>query len=346
VLTQAAILAGPEAAASVGGKPFAWWLMRELQRFGVDRFLVLTEDAGCGHRLRESAAALPRPAALAFPDSLDEAATDERLLLLDGARLLDGGLGPLIRDAGADPPDAPCRTLLRESGAPAGAWAIGRSLLPRLGRDVPLPDGGARSTLAHGWFVDVRIPDDLARAKSEMAARLHRPALFLDRDGVLNVDHGYVASRERWEWVAGAREAVAAATARGWHVFVVTNQSGVARGYYSEEQMHALHAWVSEQVAQAGGAIDDWRHCPFHPDGSVPRFSRTSDWRKPAPGMILDLIRAWQPDVGRSLLVGDQPSDLQAAAAAGVATALFEGGRLDDCIAAALGRASGTSLLP
>jgi D-glycero-D-manno-heptose 1,7-bisphosphate phosphatase len=168
---------------------------------------------------------------------------------------------------------------------------------------------------------------------------MDRPALFLDRDGVLNVDHGYVGSRDRWEWMAGAREAVALATAHGWHVFVVTNQAGVARGLYGEADVDGLQHWVADELRRAGGTLDDWRYCPYHTEGKVDAFRRESDWRKPAPGMLLDLMRAWQLDPRRCLMVGDKESDMQAAANAGVAGHLFTGGDLRAFLAPLLGLA-------
>ena len=96
-------------------------------------------------------------------------------------------------------------------------------------------------------------------------------------------------------------------------MFVVTNQSGVARGHYDEAAVIALHAWMIDEVRRAGGTIDDIRYCPFHPDAVVPAYRRASDWRKPAPGMLLDLMRAWELDPARCVLVGDQETDMQAA---------------------------------
>ncbi len=131
----------------------------------------------------------------------------------------------------------------------------------------------------------------------------------------------------------GALEAIRRATEAGWLVFVVTNQSGIARGLFDEAATDALHAWMVEQIRLAGGRIDDIRVCPFHPDGVVDRYRRVSDWRKPAPGMILDLIRHWALDPACCVMVGDQPTDLAAAAAAGIRGCLVAGGDLLQTVA-------------
>ena len=165
-----------------------------------------------------------------------------------------------------------------------------------------------------------------------------RPALFLDRDGTINVDHGYVGTRERFEWVVGALAAIRMATEAGWHVFVVTNQSGVARGLFDEAAVNALHAWMMDEIGAAGGHVDEVLFCPFHEDAVVTRYRRASDWRKPAPGMILELIRRWSLDPGRCVLVGDQSRDIAAADAAGIAGVLFTGGSLADVVAKLLCR--------
>jgi D-glycero-D-manno-heptose 1,7-bisphosphate phosphatase len=156
---------------------------------------------------------------------------------------------------------------------------------------------------------------------------------------VINRDHHYVGTREKFEWMPGARAAIRRATQAGWHVFVVTNQSGVARGFYTEADLMALHAWMIDEVRRERGTIDDIRYCPYHPDGTVAAYRRHSDWRKPAPGMLLDLIRAWELDPARCVMIGDQLSDLAAAAAAGVAGHLFTGDDLDVFVSDKLGMA-------
>jgi len=159
-------------------------------------------------------------------------------------------------------------------------------------------------------------------------SRTPRPAVFFDRDGVLNIDHGYVCDPSRFDWTIGAMEAIRLLNQRGYLVFVVTNQAGVARGYYDENTVHRLHAWMNAELARAGARVDDFRHCPFHPEGSVPAYRRMSDWRKPAPGMILDLMRSWPVDTANSFLIGDNESDIQAAVAAGIPGYLFNSDNL------------------
>jgi D-glycero-D-manno-heptose 1,7-bisphosphate phosphatase len=160
-------------------------------------------------------------------------------------------------------------------------------------------------------------------------ARPLRPALFLDRDGVLNEDRGYVSRWEDFRWIPGAREAVAAFNRAGWLVIVVTNQSGVGRGFYTEAAMHALHARMAQELAQVGGRIDAVYHAPQHPDASLDAYRHPDPPdRKPNPGMLLRAIDELSIDPGRSFLIGDQASDLTAAARAGIAGHLFGGGDL------------------
>jgi D-glycero-D-manno-heptose 1,7-bisphosphate phosphatase len=111
-------------------------------------------------------------------------------------------------------------------------------------------------------------------------------------------------------------------------VFIVTNQSGVARGLFDEAAVHDLLDWIGDQARAAGGTIDDVRYCPFHPDAALPAYRQMHPWRKPLPGMLLDLIQAWDLDPSRTVMIGDQATDMQAAEAAGITGYLFRDGNL------------------
>ncbi|QTL02397.1 HAD family hydrolase [Aquabacter sp. L1I39] len=156
-----------------------------------------------------------------------------------------------------------------------------------------------------------------------------RPAVFLDRDGVLNEDFGYVGKVERVVMMPGAAAAVRRINAAGHFVFVVTNQSGIARGLYSEADYFAVRGHIHALLAGQGARIDAERYCPFHPEGTLDAFRHDSPWRKPRPGMITDLMASFPVDPKRSFLIGDKASDVEAAAAAGICGHLFPGGDLD-----------------
>lgn len=152
--------------------------------------------------------------------------------------------------------------------------------------------------------------------------------MFLDRDGVLNEDRGYIHRPDQFEWIAGAKDAVKFFNDRGYYVFVVTNQAGVAHGYYEETAIAALHEWMRSELKDTGARIDDWRYCVFHPEAKIEKFRQAHSWRKPEPGMILDLMTHWPVETAKSFLIGDRESDLEAARAAGIASHLFSGGNL------------------
>ena len=151
-----------------------------------------------------------------------------------------------------------------------------------------------------------------------------RQVLFLDRDGVINVDVGYLSDPAQLEFIPGAIEAMKEAQTRGYDIIVVTNQSGVARGYYTEEDVQALHAEMSRRLEAEGVHILAYYYCPHHPEGTVEEYKKACDCRKPNPGMLTEAIEEWHVDVDGSFLVGDKPSDVEAAEAIGMRAYPFE----------------------
>lgn len=155
---------------------------------------------------------------------------------------------------------------------------------------------------------------------------MSRPALFLDRDGVINVDHGYVHKPEAAEFIDGIFELVVAAKRAGYLVVVVTNQAGIGRGYYSDADFHALMDWMKARFVERGGQIDAVYFCPYHPEHGIGEYRRESEFRKPAPGMLLQAHRDLDIDMERSIFIGDMPTDMAAGRAAGIGTLLHLNG--------------------
>jgi D-glycero-D-manno-heptose 1,7-bisphosphate phosphatase len=224
----------------------------------------------------------------------------------------------------------------------AGVYLMRKAILSRIGalpcsleHDV-LPvlakEGLIEGSVIEAPFIDIGTPGDFERAQRVVPRIMRRPAAFLDRDGVLNEDTGYVHRAEQVRWVEGARETVRWLNDAGYLVFVVTNQAGIARGLYGEEHVENLHGWMRSELRSHGAHIDCIEYCPFHPEGVVERYRRVSDLRKPGPGMINKLLAEWPVESAQSFLVGDNDTDLEAAAAAGIRGHLFTGGNLLDFV--------------
>lgn len=153
-----------------------------------------------------------------------------------------------------------------------------------------------------------------------------RPAIFLDRDGVLIEDAHYLASPDRVRLIPGAAEAVAALNRAGWPVVVVTNQSGVARGLFSYDSVGDVHAHIAAQLATFGAAVAAFYFCPHHPEAEVAEYRAACDCRKPKPGLLRDAAAELGLDLARSWMVGDRVTDLEAGAAVGARTILVRTG--------------------
>lgn len=142
-------------------------------------------------------------------------------------------------------------------------------------------------------------------------------AAFLDRDGVINVDYGYVHSADAFEWVPGVLEAAKSLADAGFLLVVVTNQSGIGRGYYTADEFEALTDWMKAAFARAGAPLAGVYFCPHHPEKALPEFQFDCDCRKPKPGMLLRAARDLDIDLADSFMFGDKPGNCTAGRAAG-----------------------------
>jgi D-glycero-D-manno-heptose 1,7-bisphosphate phosphatase len=156
------------------------------------------------------------------------------------------------------------------------------------------------------------------------APKTRRPAAFFDRDGVLNVDHGYVHRSEQLEWVAGAPESVRLLNEAGYYVLVITNQSGVARGFFDEAAVKSFHSHMQNVLAEKGAHIDAFYYCPHHPEGAVKAFTMACSCRKPRIGMLEQAAREWPIDTANSFFIGDKDDDMTAAASFKVRGIIFD----------------------
>lgn len=145
------------------------------------------------------------------------------------------------------------------------------------------------------------------------------PAIFLDRDGVINVDIGYVYLVDDFKFIDGVIDALLQLKQKGYLLVVVTNQSGIARGMFTEEQFMSLTEWMDWSLADRGVDLDGIYFCPHHPSEGSDQYRKSCTCRKPGPDMILDAVKHLDIDLTRSYMVGDKPSDMKAAINAGVA---------------------------
>jgi D-glycero-D-manno-heptose 1,7-bisphosphate phosphatase len=136
-----------------------------------------------------------------------------------------------------------------------------------------------------------------------------RKALFIDRDGVINEDTGYPHAPEQIRFNEAVFELCGTAIQKGYLLVVITNQAGVARGIFAEQDVKALHAWMAGEFLKRGIAIERFYYCPHHPEGTVPAYRIDCGCRKPKPGMIEQAVKELNIDITKSLVIGDKPSD-------------------------------------
>ena len=312
----------PEPAGTGGALRLARHRLRE-------RFLVLNGDTLFDLNYLDLASLLDGVAAAVALREVPNAGRYGRVLV-EGERVATfaekSGSGPGLINGGVYALTRGVLDLL-----PEGTSSLERDLLPVLAAAGNL---GARSY--HGFFIDIGVPEALERAQQLVPAWRRKPAALLDRDGVINVDHGYVHRPEDFEWMPGAIEAIKWLNDNHFLTLVVTNQAGIARGYYTEEDFKRLTGWIGDRLREHGAHLDATYHCPHHPTEGLGGYRVRCNCRKPEPGLIERAAQEWNFSKRDSFLIGDNESDMLAAQRAGVRAVRFPGGDLLEAVRVAV----------
>ncbi len=318
----------------VAGRPFVEHAISHLARFGVRDIVLLADEAARAryHGRRLYGADL---SVLADPHEQLRARLAERLeeicFVANGETFFDADLLPLIKMA-QDSNWIGSALLPSPNNVNGGIALIQRqALLDSLAPNAHMLDlmhlaaaGKLAAVPGEGYFADIRSPQGLQAARTGLAGARTRPAAFLDRDGTLNVDRSWTHRADQLEWIADAPAAVRMLNRAGYYVFVVTNQGGVARGFYEEAAIERLHEHMQAHLMSHGAHIDAFYHCPHHPEGVVKSFAIECLCRKPGVGMLEQAARDWPVDRAKSFMIGDRDTDIEAAAAFGVRGILFD----------------------
>lgn len=232
---------------------------------------------------------------------------------LKGPALINGGIYLISRDI-LELMNGPC--------------SMESDIFPKL-----VEMGKLRGEQFDGYFLDMGLPNTYEQSRIEIPQFRKKPALFLDRDGVINVDKGYTYKPEDLVFIDGIIEGIKLANEKGYYVIVATNQAGVARGFYGLKEVEIFHEHISNELAKHGAYIDAFYSCPYHKDGNVSEFTIDNHPdRKPNPGMIVKAFNDWPIDKEKSFLVGDKNHDVEAAERAGIKGILYEGQDLEKLI--------------
>ncbi len=232
----------------------------------------------------------------------------------------------------------------RISGGPGlingGVYVVSRQILKDIGsgeisleNDVIPPlikRGHVYGKQFDGYFLDIGIPASYTRAQHELPAQMNRKVVFFDRDGTLNRDEGYTHKVEDLVWLPGSMEVIRRCNEAGRLVIVLTNQAGIAYGYYDIDQMHRFNRAMNDQLREQGAHIDAFYFCPHHPNGAVANLTRACSCRKPGTGLFEQACGDWPIDLSDAVMIGDKPSDLAAAKEFGVRALRTDGSDLEN----------------
>jgi D,D-heptose 1,7-bisphosphate phosphatase len=166
--------------------------------------------------------------------------------------------------------------------------------------------------ISKDYFIDIGIPQDYQKAVIELPKIIKNKALFLDRDGVINFDYGYVNKIENFHFIEGIFELCLRAQNAGYLIIIITNQAGIAKGKYSENQFLDLTNWMENEFMKHKIKISKTYYCPYHKEGIIEKYKQDSYDRKPNPGMLLKAIKEFNIDSQKSIIIGDQESDIKA----------------------------------
>lgn len=290
--------------------------LAECERQGFDDLLILAPtgfDSLDGCRLGRA-----RLRVLPFTD-LSQALPwlQHRFLLHCGLQAVDANFRAMVTG-----PDS--MLVAADDGRPSGIALLSRDHLAMT--DPLLPADGLELLPAARAILQPEAAELLSR----------RPAVFLDRDGVLNQDTGYVGRREQLEWLPDMVTAVRRINDAGYRAVVITNQAGVGRGFYTEDDVRTIHGLMEDHLAQSGAYIDRFYYCPYHPDAVLPAYRAHHPERKPGAHMILRAAAEMDIDLSASAMIGDRNSDMECAAGAGVRGIMIQGDDILGAVATAL----------